>query len=92
MTQIPSVADGQLQKAAAGEEAGLAVDSPAWFAWLADDANFSFSFWSPAWSTTWLPCPPPVSWSWTTTTSCAPRLCTTRSPSCSSTCHRRCIW
>ena len=35
MTQIPSVADGQRQRAAAGEEAGLAVGSPAWFAWLA---------------------------------------------------------
>jgi hypothetical protein len=29
MTQIPSVADGQRQGAAAGEEAGLAVGSPA---------------------------------------------------------------
>ena len=28
------------------------------FAWLADDATRSFSFRSPAWSTTGLPCPP----------------------------------
>jgi ATP/maltotriose-dependent transcriptional regulator MalT len=34
MTQIPSVADGQRQGAAAGEEAGLAVGSPTWFAFL----------------------------------------------------------
>jgi hypothetical protein len=52
------VADGQRQGAAAGEEAGLAVGSPAWFAWLADDATRSFSFRSPAWSTIGLPCPP----------------------------------
>ena len=48
--------------------------------------------WSPSWSTTWPPCPPPVCWSWTTTTSCAPRTSTPRSPSCSTTCHRRCTW
>jgi hypothetical protein len=48
MTQIPSVADGQLQGTAAGEEAELAVDSPAWFAWLADDTTLSFSLWPPA--------------------------------------------
>jgi hypothetical protein len=58
MTQIPSVADGQRQGAAADEKAGLAVGSPAWFARLADDATRSFSFRSPAWSTTGLPCPP----------------------------------
>ena len=45
-----------------------------------------------AWSTTWPPCPPPVCWSWTTTTSCAPRPSTPRSPSCSTTCHRPCTW
>jgi hypothetical protein len=38
MTQISSVADGQLQGAEAGEEAGLA-----------DDATLSFSSWSLAW-------------------------------------------
>ena len=37
MTQIPSVVDGLLQGTAAGGAAGLAVGSPAWFAWLADD-------------------------------------------------------
>jgi hypothetical protein len=52
------VADGQRQGAAAGEEAGLAVGSPAWFAWLADDATRSFSFRSSACSTIGLPCPP----------------------------------
>jgi hypothetical protein len=56
MTQIPSVADAQRQGSRSGEEAGLPVGSPAWFAWLADDATMSFSFRSPAWSTTW---PPP---------------------------------
>jgi hypothetical protein len=58
MTQIPSVADGQRKGAAAGEKAGLAVGSPAWFARLTDDATRSFSFRSPARSTTGLPCPP----------------------------------
>jgi len=48
MTQIPSVTDGLLQATTAGKEAGLAVGSPAWFAWLADDAARSFSFRSPA--------------------------------------------
>ena len=48
MTQIPSVADGLLQGTAAGGAAGLAVGSPAWFAWLADDDARSFSFRSPA--------------------------------------------
>ena len=48
--------------------------------------------WSPAWSTTWPPCPRPACWSWTTTTSCAPRPSTPRSPSCSTTCHRPCTW
>jgi LuxR family maltose regulon positive regulatory protein len=48
MTQIPSVADGLLQGTAAGGAAGLAVGSPAWFAWLAGDAARSFSFRSPA--------------------------------------------
>jgi hypothetical protein len=48
MKQIPSVADGLLQGTAAGGAAGLAVGSPGWFAWLADDAVRSFSFRSPA--------------------------------------------
>jgi LuxR family maltose regulon positive regulatory protein len=48
MAQIPSVADGLLQGPAAGGAAGLAVGSPAWFAWLADDVARSFSFRSPA--------------------------------------------
>ena len=48
MTQIPSVTDGVLQGTAAGGAAGLAVGSPAWFAWLADDAARSFSFRSPS--------------------------------------------
>src|ERR687897_326865 len=48
MTQIPSVTDGLLQATTAGGGAGLAVGSPAWFAWLADDAARSFSFRSPA--------------------------------------------
>ncbi|HWC42695.1 MAG TPA: LuxR C-terminal-related transcriptional regulator [Actinomycetota bacterium] len=48
MAQIPSVADGRLQGAVAGGTAGVAVGSPAWFAWLADDATRSFSFRSPA--------------------------------------------
>jgi len=48
MAHIPSVADGLLQGAAAGGAGGLAVGSPAWFAWLADDAARSFSFRSPA--------------------------------------------
>jgi hypothetical protein len=48
--------------------------------------------WPPSWSTTWPPCPLPACWSWTTTTSCAPRMSTPRSRSCSITCHRRCIW
>jgi hypothetical protein len=39
MTQIPSVADGLLQGTAAAGAAGLAVGSPAWFAWLADAAR-----------------------------------------------------
>src|SRR3712207_4168747 len=47
MAQIPSVADGLLQGTAAGGSAGLAVGSPAWFAWLAGDAARSFSFRSP---------------------------------------------
>jgi LuxR family maltose regulon positive regulatory protein len=52
MTQIPSVADGLLQGTAAAGAAGLAVGSPAWFAWLAGDAARSFSFRSPAGSYT----------------------------------------
>ena len=48
MAQIPSVAGGLLQGAAAGGTAGVAVGSPGWFAWLADDATRSFSFRSPA--------------------------------------------
>ena len=47
MTRIPSVTDGLLQGTAAGGAAGLAVGSPAWFVWLADDAARSFSFRSP---------------------------------------------
>jgi AAA ATPase-like protein len=52
MTQIPSVADGLLQGTVAAGAAGLAVGSPAWFAWLAGDAARSFSFRSPAGSYT----------------------------------------
>jgi LuxR family transcriptional regulator, maltose regulon positive regulatory protein len=48
MRQIPSVADGRLRGSAAGGEAGTAVGSPAWFAWLADGGVRSFSFRSPA--------------------------------------------
>src|SRR5688500_10472812 len=48
MGQIPWVADGLLQGAEGGGAAGSAVGSPAWFAWLADDAVRSFSFRSPA--------------------------------------------
>jgi LuxR family transcriptional regulator, maltose regulon positive regulatory protein len=48
MKQVPSVADGLLQGSAAGGAAGLAVGSPGWLAWLADDAARSFSFRSPA--------------------------------------------
>ena len=48
MTRVPSVADGLLQASAAGGPAGLAVGSPAWFAWLAEDASRSFSFRSAA--------------------------------------------
>jgi LuxR family transcriptional regulator, maltose regulon positive regulatory protein len=48
MTQIPSVADGLLLGTAAGGSAGLAVGSPAWFAWLTGDASRSFSFRSSA--------------------------------------------
>jgi LuxR family maltose regulon positive regulatory protein len=48
MKQIPSVADGLLQGTTAGGTAGLAVGSPGWFAWLADDAVRSFSFRSSA--------------------------------------------
>jgi LuxR family maltose regulon positive regulatory protein len=47
MTQIPWVTDGLLLGAAAGRAAGLAVGSPAWFAWLTGDAARSFSFRSP---------------------------------------------
>jgi ATP/maltotriose-dependent transcriptional regulator MalT len=52
MTQIPSVADGRLQGTAAGGGAGLAVGSPAWFAWLTSDTARAFSFRSPAGSYT----------------------------------------
>jgi LuxR family transcriptional regulator, maltose regulon positive regulatory protein len=48
MTQIPSVADGLLLGTSAGGAAGVAVGSPAWFAWLAGDAARSFSFRAPA--------------------------------------------
>jgi ATP/maltotriose-dependent transcriptional regulator MalT len=48
MTRIPVVADGTLQVAAARESPGVAVGTPAWFAWLSDDAVRSFSFRTPA--------------------------------------------
>jgi LuxR family transcriptional regulator, maltose regulon positive regulatory protein len=48
MARIPSVSDGLLQGTAAGGAAGLAVGSPGWFAWLADDAARSFSYRSPS--------------------------------------------
>jgi formylmethanofuran:tetrahydromethanopterin formyltransferase len=48
MAHIPSVADGLLHGTTADAATGLAVGSPAWFAWLADDAARSFSFRSPA--------------------------------------------
>ena len=48
MTQIPSVADGLLRGTAADGAAGVSVGSPAWFAWLVEDAARSFSFRSPA--------------------------------------------
>ena len=48
MAHIPSVVDGLLQRDSTGGAAGLAVGSPAWFAWLLDDAVRSFSFRSPA--------------------------------------------
>ena len=48
MTKILSVADGLLQGTAAAGTAGLAVGSPAWFAWLAGDGARSFAFRSPA--------------------------------------------
>jgi LuxR family maltose regulon positive regulatory protein len=48
MTRIPFVANGMLQVAAAGDAAGVAVGSPAWFEWLADDSARAFSFRSPA--------------------------------------------
>jgi LuxR family maltose regulon positive regulatory protein len=48
MTRIPFVEDGLLQVAAVREGAGVAVGSPAWFAWLADDSARSFSFRSTA--------------------------------------------
>ena len=47
MGQIPAVEDGLLQGTATTGAAGLAVGSPAWFAWLADDVARSFSFRSP---------------------------------------------
>src|ERR687884_460034 len=43
MARIPSVANGLLDVGAPGGAAALAVGSPAWFAWLADDAARSFS-------------------------------------------------
>jgi LuxR family transcriptional regulator, maltose regulon positive regulatory protein len=48
MGQIPAVADGLLQGVTGSGAAGLAVGSPAWFAWLAGDAARSFAFRSPA--------------------------------------------
>jgi LuxR family maltose regulon positive regulatory protein len=44
MAQIPWVTDGRLRGTADGAAAGVAVGSPGWFAWLADDAARSFSF------------------------------------------------
>jgi hypothetical protein len=44
MARIPSVANGLLDMGALGGTAALAVGSPAWFAWLADDAARSFAF------------------------------------------------
>src|SRR5918911_1501977 len=44
MARIPSVTNGLLDVGAPGRPAPLAVGSPAWFAWLADDAARSFSF------------------------------------------------
>jgi LuxR family maltose regulon positive regulatory protein len=48
MTQIPSVADGLLRGTTADGATGVGVGSPAWFAWLVEDAARSFSFRSPA--------------------------------------------
>jgi LuxR family maltose regulon positive regulatory protein len=44
IARIPSVADGLLDLGVPSGAAALAVGSPAWFAWLADDAARSFSF------------------------------------------------
>jgi LuxR family maltose regulon positive regulatory protein len=44
MARIPSVANGLLDVGAPDGAAALAVGSPAWFAWLADDAARSFAF------------------------------------------------
>jgi len=44
LAQIPSVADGLLHRTVAGSADGLAVGSPDWFAWLADDSARSFWF------------------------------------------------
>ena len=49
-------------------------------------------WWSPSWSTIWPPCPSPVCWSWTTTTSCVPLTSMPRLRSCSTSCRRPCIW
>jgi hypothetical protein len=48
MAQIPWVTDGRLRGTAGSAAAGVAVGSPGWFAWLADDAARSFSFRSPS--------------------------------------------
>jgi LuxR family maltose regulon positive regulatory protein len=44
MPRIPLVANGLLQDSGPDGAAALAVGSPAWFVWLADDAARSFSF------------------------------------------------
>ncbi|GIE98543.1 LuxR C-terminal-related transcriptional regulator [Paractinoplanes rishiriensis] len=48
MARIPAVVGGLLQGTATVGAPGLAVGSPEWFAWLADDAARSFSFRSAA--------------------------------------------
>jgi LuxR family maltose regulon positive regulatory protein len=48
MAQIPWVTGGRLRGTAGSAAAGVAVGSPGWFAWLADDAARSFSFRSPS--------------------------------------------
>src|SRR4029453_12799369 len=48
MAQIPWVTGGRVRGTAGSAAAGVAVGSPGWFAWLADDAARSFSFRSPS--------------------------------------------